>query len=148
MITLLASLTGFLSSAFPYFIKMMQDKNDKNHELAIMDRQIEMQKFKLDGKLEEIELVRQQSLDNVLYQTYHTNISWVDALNGTVRPLLAYSFFLLYGFIKCKQYNILSEEMPSIVALEMMWSLEDQAIFASIISFYYGQRTIAKIKRG
>ncbi|MFO1242038.1 MAG: hypothetical protein U1E36_02395 [Rickettsiales bacterium] len=29
-----------------------------------------------------------------LYQTYNTGIRWVDTLNGTVRPVIAYNFFL------------------------------------------------------
>ena len=35
-----------------------------------------------------------------LYKTYNVGIKWVDALNGTVRPILAYSFFLLYSAVK------------------------------------------------
>jgi len=32
--------------------------------------------------------------------------------------------------------------------MEMLWSLEDQAIFAGIISFYFGQRAMSKVRSG
>ncbi|MCF8462393.1 MAG: hypothetical protein K9G11_00605 [Rickettsiaceae bacterium] len=59
--------------------------------------------------------------------------------------MLAYSFFFLYAFIKFKQYQALQSAMELEYNLQMLWNLEDQAIFTSIISFYFGQRTFRKI---
>ena len=42
MITLIGSLLGFLTSAFPDLLKVYKDRSDRLHELAIMDRQMEM----------------------------------------------------------------------------------------------------------
>ena len=41
MITLLASIAGFISSIIPELIKYFKDVNDKKHELSILDRQME-----------------------------------------------------------------------------------------------------------
>jgi hypothetical protein len=41
MLTLLGSLLGFISSAFPDLLKIWQDKQDRKHELQIIDRQME-----------------------------------------------------------------------------------------------------------
>ena len=38
MLTLLGSLLGFLSSAFPDFLKLWRYHSDRKHELAILDR--------------------------------------------------------------------------------------------------------------
>lgn len=38
MITLLGSLLGFLSSAFPEVLRHWQDRQDRKHELHILDR--------------------------------------------------------------------------------------------------------------
>ncbi|ABV74703.1 hypothetical protein A1C_01960 [Rickettsia akari str. Hartford] len=40
MITLLAVITGFISSIIPEILKMYKDINDKKHEINILDRQI------------------------------------------------------------------------------------------------------------
>ena len=44
MLTLLGSLLGFISSTFPEFLKLFRDSQDRKHELAILDRQMEQQR--------------------------------------------------------------------------------------------------------
>jgi len=45
MLTLLGSLLGFISSAFPDLLKIWQDKQDRKHELQILDRQMEQMRL-------------------------------------------------------------------------------------------------------
>lgn len=75
-------------------------------------------------------------------------MKWLDALNGTARPVLAYAFFLLCFVIKCMQFSMVDLTDPLPWQLEMLWPAEDQAIFAGIISLYFGQRTISKVRQG
>jgi len=62
-------------------------------------------------------------------------------LNGSVRPVLAYSFFFMYMTVKYLQYKAIIASAHIIEYLEVLWNIDDQAIFAGVISFYYGQRT-------
>ncbi len=43
MITLLGSLLGFLSAAFPDFLKLFRDAQDRKHELKILELQMQQQ---------------------------------------------------------------------------------------------------------
>jgi hypothetical protein len=148
MITLLASIAGFLSSIFPEILRILKDKNDKRHELDILDRQIKFNKIKDGQILAEIEIRRDMLEQSALYATYKTGIGWIDAINGTVRPILAYSFFGMYMGIKILQYkSIKSYDGHLLEYLQILWTLDDQAIFAGIISFYFGQRTFSKVWR-
>lgn len=52
MLTLLGSLLGFISSAFPDLLKILQDKQDRAHELQILDRQMEQMRFGHNQRLE------------------------------------------------------------------------------------------------
>jgi hypothetical protein len=45
MLTLLGSLLGFFSSTFPDLLKLWQDRADRQHELDILDRQMEQMRF-------------------------------------------------------------------------------------------------------
>jgi hypothetical protein len=138
MITLLSAIVGFFSAAFPDLLKLFRDTQDRKHEIKILEMQIEQQQLGHQGRLEEIRLNSEVSESQALYKTYATNITWIDAFNGTVRPTIAYSFFLLYTGIKV---------MPLFYDLPWTgWSEEDQAIFASIISFYFGQRAMSKMR--
>lgn len=40
MITLLAAITGFISSIIPEILKIQKDTNDEKHKINILDRQI------------------------------------------------------------------------------------------------------------
>lgn len=137
MIALLGSLIGFLGAVFPEAMKIWRDRLDKAHELAILDRQMELQK---NGHMQQMEAVG--AWTNVaemkeLYATYTTQIGWVDALNGTVRPVLAYAFFLLYAYVKFQQ---------AIHTPWQIWEEDDRAVFAGIISFYFGNRAMQKYR--
>ena len=82
-----------------------------------------------------------------LYSTYKTGINWVDALNGSVRPVLAYSFFGMYAAIKIIQYKYIAKTALLVEYIDIIWSIDDQAIFASIVSFYFGQRAFARARK-
>lgn len=146
--TLLATLVGFISSAFPDLLKIWRDAADRKHELTILRMQMEQQAQGHMQRLEEINAQADISETRALYRTYSTGIRWVDALNGTVRPVLAYTFFLLYFVIKCMQFAVIDLSNPLPWHMATLWSVEDQAIFAGIISFYFGQRAMSKVRQG
>jgi hypothetical protein len=147
MITLIASIAGFITPIIPEVIKFHRDKQDKVHELEIMDRQIKFQEKNQNQELEEIILTSNLLERATLYSTYNTGIGWVDAFNGTVRPLLAYSFFVMYVGIKIMQYIYISNHGNIIDHINIIWNIDDQAIFAGIVSFYFGQRGFKKNRR-
>jgi hypothetical protein len=146
MMTLLATLLGFISSTFPDLLKLWKDGADRKHELAIMQLQIEQQRQGHINRLEEIQIAAESIEARALYKTYSIGIKWVDALNGTVRPVLAYSFFLLYAAVKYAQIAILLDSINIMEAFPLIWHSEDQTIFAGIISFYFGTRAMGKLR--
>lgn len=148
MMTLLATMLGFISSTFPDMLKLFRDAQDRKHELIILQMQMQQQAQGHTNRLEEIQVEADIAESRALYRTYTTGIRWVDALNGTVRPVLAYAFFLLYFIIKCMQFAVIDLSHPLPWHLATLWSVEDQAIFAGIISFYFGQRAMSKVRNG
>ena len=140
MITLLGSLIGFIGAAFPDLLKLFRDAQDRKHELRILEMQMEQQRQGHAQRLEEVSIQADIAESKALYKTYNTGIRWVDGLNGTVRPVIAYSFFILYASVKVMQF---SADLPW-----LLWNEEDQAIFAGIISFYFGQRAMSKLRGG
>ncbi len=68
MLTLLGSLLGFLSSAFPDVLKLWRDHTDCKHELAILDRQMEAQRQGRTQGLEEIHVQTDIAESKALYR--------------------------------------------------------------------------------
>ena len=144
MITLLASITGFIISIIPEILKIVKNQNDRKHELNVLDRKIENSKLGHASIIEEIGSSKEISEHNTLYSTYKSGVEWVDALNASVRPVLAYSFFIMYAGVKYIQFKSIQTTAILVEYLEVLWNIDDQAIFAGIISFYFGQRMFNK----
>lgn len=145
MITLLSAALGFFSSAFPDLLKIFTQSQDRKHELTILQMQMAQQAQGHSERLEEIGAMADIAESKALYKTYNTGIRWVDALNGTVRPVLAYAFFLLYAAVKAWQFSMLPDN-PLPWQIEILWTDEDRAIFAGIVAFYFGQRAMGKVR--
>ena len=144
MVTLFGALIGFISSLAPEFFKIFRDREDRKHELEILKLQIEKKKLGISGELEEIKINAESFEKAELYKTYYSGVKWVDALNGTVRPVLSYAFFMLYAAIKFSQLYYL--EAITYAEILMLWGAEDQAIFSGVISFYFGSRALSKYR--
>ena len=143
MLTLLASIVGFMGSIVPEVLRLVRDKSDKEHELKILEKQIENSRISITN-LKEIDA---GSIERkIMYKTYKTKIKWVDALNGTVRPMLAYGFFAFYVFMKLRCCSLASY-VSFMSQIESIWTENDYAIFAGVISFYFGQRTFSKLRQ-
>lgn len=144
MITLFASLVGFLSSLTPEILKLFKYIYDKKYQLELNNHKSNSgtQQFSIsETSLKD----KENSEQKLLHKNFFSGIKWIDALNASVRPLLAYSFFLLYVSVKFAQYKVLVEKGQLAECLHIIWNMDDQAIFAGIISFYYGQRTFSKL---
>lgn len=144
MITLLASIAGFLTAIIPEIFRIYTDRQDKKHELELIDRQMKKFKPSEHQRLEEIRLHSQATELKALYSTFKSGICWVDAFNAMVRPILAYCFFGLYAFVKYLQLKLLAGLNDLALITQLLWNVDDQAIFAGIISFYFGQRALNK----
>ena len=150
MLTLLGSLLGFLGSAFPQILKLFQEAHDRRHELAIVNLQMEQQRQGHQQRLEEIKSDGEIKQSLALYQhdSQPAGYKWVEALRASVRPVLTYAFFLLFAAVKISGlYTMVGlDEMSLAVALPLIWDAETQALFAAIMTFWFGQRAMGNRK--
>lgn len=154
MLTLLGALTGFLAPFLPDLLSIFRDRQDKAHELKILELQMRQQAAGHAQRLDEVEIRAEgQRLVKVYEHAKRqpTGVRWVDALlelaAGLVRPGITYAFFALYAAVKYAQYEIAvlygadpGQTLDWTAALLRVWNAEDQAIFSTIIAFWFGQR--------
>ena len=147
MLTIIASIIGFLSALIPeIFGAIKLYYKNKNAEM-ILDKRIEMLKNVTppSGYYQ-----REMEMDDstVNYDDDQQPLTQFDKLNMSVKPVLAYGFFLLYITIKYMQFyyikvNVLPIDPEKLkILLSIIWSEQDQAFLPMIVSAYFGQRSI------
>ena len=150
MLTLLGSLLGFISSTFPDLLKFWQDKQDRKHELQILDRQMEQMRLGHTQRLDEIAINADVSQSLALYKhdSQPSGVTWVDGLRASVRPMITYGFFILFAWVKLSAVVLLMNQGGLSIneALVQIWDGETQALFAGILSFWFGSRSLAKCR--
>lgn len=153
LMTLLSLFGGGLMRALPEVIGLWNKKTDNAHELAMLDRQAELEKTRAGARMDEIR--EQGDIDQMLAlldaqksaltgQMQKVGIKWVDALNFLVRPLTTYYFLGLYGLVKLATIIIALRTADPWVAIIQCWTADDAAILAGILSFWFVGRVFDK----
>jgi hypothetical protein len=156
MIAFLSALLGFGSSILPEFFKLAQDKRDKAHELALLERQAALEATRSAADLEKTIELALGAQATAVQESYRADMqanqgSWVAAYSASVRPTITYAFFLLYALVKFSQFWLLMH--PSLPwqttqtiaqALAAIWTDEDVAIFAAVVAFWFGDRMLRR----
>lgn len=154
--TLLGTLFGGAFRLAPEILKWMDRKDERSHELAMFDKQLEADKLKGDQQLAQINAQADASIgaaevqaiiEATKAQAVQTGIKWVDALNALVRPLLAMQWLILLwpavivaGFALAIQHGT-----DPLVALRAAFGVDEKAMAASVASFWLVDRSLRKM---
>ena len=154
--TLLGTLFGGLFRMTPEVLKWMDRKDERAHELAMFDKQLEADKLKGDQQLAQINAQADASIgaaevnaiiEATRAQAMQTGIKWVDAFNAIIRPLLALQWLIVLwpavviaGFALAVQTGA-----DPLVALKAAFGVDEKAMAASVASFWLVDRSLRKM---
>ncbi len=147
MLTFLGALLGFMTSGFPSVLKLIQDRADRQHELAILDKQLEAQRQGHNQHLAEIQTQADVAESQALYQhaSLPSGVKWIEALRASVRPIITYAFFALFVFVKVMTLvTLLQQDILVMDGLLAIWDEETRTLFAAVIAFWFGHRMLVK----
>ena len=141
MLSLLGSLLGFGTSVIPMIMNYFQDKQDKKHELQLMDKQLEQQiqigNQKLDMVHVEADIRETEALLKSQSSLNKQSSQWITDLAASVRPFITYLLFVEFmGLTMLLAGGYIDNAMYSLI-----WSDEVVGIWAAVISFWFGSRT-------
>lgn len=73
---------------------------------------------------------------------------WVVGLQASVRPVITYLFMLAFLSVKAGMiYSLIGNQgIDWTTALDVAWDAETQALFAAIMSFWFGNRAMGKAR--
>ena len=140
MLTLLGSLLGFGTSFLPKVMDYFQDKADKKHELAVMEKQaqIQLDRTAIEANIREVETIHEH--DSAI-----DGGRFINSVRASVRPVITYLFMALFLGVEITTYYLLIQNgVAPGDALVAAWDEQVMAIWASIIAFYFGGRQFKK----
>ena len=150
---LLGSLFGGLFRLAPEVLKFFDKKEDRKHELSMLDKQLEFEKLKGSIRIEEkyvdYSVAELQALEAAFNQQAAADskaYKWVASLSALVRPGITIIIFALYVAFKLTLLfnGIQTEGWNNIL---MLWGNEDWAMLNLILSYYFINRSIQKYSK-
>jgi len=146
MMTLLGSLLGFGTSFLPEVLNYFKASQDHKHKLERMKVEMDMMTKRNELKLNIIDKQAEIKETEGLYK--HDSMDsggFVNALRGSVRPVITYCFFALFVAVQTVVIlRVMAEGGNWTDAVPLMWTAETQGLFAAIMSFWFGNRAVSK----
>lgn len=148
MLALIGTLLGLLGSLLPEVLKFWNNKEDHKHEVEMSRIQMEAQKELHQERLEEINAQADIAESEALYKSAEIKITGSKIIDGiialyssSVRPTITYAFMVLYMYVKYSLiYSLMQAGLKWNEVGGQIWNSEDFAVFATILSFWFGAR--------
>jgi hypothetical protein len=151
--TLISLLGGGLMRLLPELVALWQTKQDNSHELAMLQAQVELEKIKSANK--QAEAITQGAIDEAMAglnatisalqgQMQKTGITFVDALNFLVRPVVTYLFLSMFCIYKCSMMIVALQQPDMWHSISAVYTADDAATLSGILSFWFVGRVFDK----
>ena len=160
MMTLLTTLVSFLAGGVPKLLSAWQDRQDKKHELALLqmqkERELEMlaRGYAAQAQIEEIKTeqiaIQAAAEERVALYAHDMKIGegasqWVINLRASVRPMVTYLFVLLLIVVDITGiWYAYTKGVDFAIAMESVFSDDEMIILSSIIAFWFGTQSFSK----
>lgn len=160
MMTLISTFLSFLAGGLPKILQVFQDRQDKKHELAILqmqkERELEMlaRGYAAQARIEEIKTeqvqIQAQAEERVALYQHDMKIGegasqWVTNLRASVRPVVTYIFVLELVVLNVTGlFYAWQQGAPFAMAMDSVFSDDEMLILSSIIAFWFGTQAFSK----
>ena len=147
MMTIIGSLLGFGTSFLPEVLNYFKRGQEQKYELQRMQMEMELMAKKSELKISELDKEADIKETEGLYK--HDDVDaggFINALRGSVRPIITYAFFGLFVAIKVTALlSLMNQSGVSLnMALDTIWDDQTAGLFAAIMSFWFGNRAVSK----
>jgi len=150
MFAIIGSLLGFGTSFAPKILETINKKQEQKHELAKMKASAEIKMQMQDAEFDfQKDMAAHEEHKRLIEHdiAISKETGFFAGLKKGVRPIITYCFF---GFFLFYKTVLVMEALSSGQSLsdisDVIWDEQSQAIFAAIISFWFGSRAIEKSK--
>jgi hypothetical protein len=153
--TLLGSLLGGVFRIVPEVMKLWDAKNERQHELAMLGKEMEFAQIKGEISMREQETVLMgKELDAMTEalkeqgETARASGQFISAISAAVRPLVTYWFVTLYSIVKLASILMAIDAGANWKeVLVSSWSEDDMALLMMVLTFWFVGRVWDRTKR-
>lgn len=145
--TLLGGLLGGAFRLAPEFLKWLDRKGERGHELAMQDKALEFEKLRGASRMNEIGASADAAWNTGAIEAFKeavagqgrpSGVKWADALSTSVRPVITYLFMALYCTAKATAFfAALNSGASWVIAVQAGWTDADQALWSGVLNFWY-----------
>lgn len=145
MIALLGSLLGFGTSFLPQVLDFFKQKQEHKNKLELLELQGELAARGASLQLDILDKKAELEETKAIYNYANPTSGFSAGLAASVRPVITYLFFALFMATKVIiMLKVLEEGGDWKEAVDLMFDAETQGLFAAVISFWFGQRSVSK----
>ena len=145
MIALLGSLLGFGTSFLPQILGFFQQKQEHKNKLELLRLQGEMAAQGVQLELQILDKKAEIEETKAIYNYANPSSGFSAGLAASVRPVITYLFFALFMATKIVIMVKVTEQGGDWMdSVDLMFDNETKALFAAIISFWFGNRAVSK----
>ena len=150
----LGGLIGGIFRLAPEVLKFFDKKNEREHELAMFNRQCELEQIRGQQKLAEIGAQRDMAIDSGVMDAFNAAINqqatmvqaaggFAASLSASVRPVVTYWVLFLWSFIHVWfACNAWLRGMPPEVVFKTMMTADFAALLSGTINYWFLDRTL------
>lgn len=150
--SLFGGLLGGLFRLAPEVLKILDAKNARRHELAMMDVEVKLATLRAEQAMHVVDTQAQISQFDAIGKALEGQASmaaaggqWVSALSALVRPMVTYWFVVFYSIVKIASMQMAYEQSANWQSvLTTSWTTDDAAILSMVLTFWFVGRSIEK----
>ena len=152
--TLLGGVFGGVLRLAPEIFKIFDKKNERAHELRMVQAEMEFAKIRGEIAMRQVEAAMTMAEVDAIgeafkeqSQTAKNAGKFVSAISALVRPTVTYAFLGLYAAVKIAAFMIAIDQNGDWKeVLIQMWGSDDLAVFNMVISFWFVGRVYERSK--
>jgi hypothetical protein len=146
--TLIGTALGGLFRVIPEGLKILDRHNERKHEATMLTKTIEADKMKAELNFKTTTTAKEFEalVTATKAQSKRSGIKWIDGINSLMRPILTFWWCIaLNTGVMVSQYLVLTSSGADVTeAILALWGAPEKAIVASIISFWFVDRSLRK----
>lgn len=143
--SLLGSLFGGIFRIVPEILKLLDAKDSRKHELALMDVEVKLAEMRAQQEMHrvdaEVDKAQMEAIAEALKGQADMAVAggkFVAAISTLVRPLVTYWLVALWSGVKIAMMLVAYEQNANWKSvLIQSWSVDDMAILSMILAFWF-----------